>query len=379
MRLARWLWLGVVAIASVFLLARGQAEAASWAVADLRTGAVLSGDQVDRPEPAGATYQLLVVLSALEQAKLGMLPLDAPVSVDAQTIEEFGRKPGELLKLAAGRPYVLGDLLKAVLLARSDLAAVAAAEAMWGSRDNAVEALNERTRRLGLTVTRWSVLSSDAADNVTSAREVSRLVACLWREHEEVRQWGTLRGFPFDQGRIVLANNHLPPSDVGVWAFYDRFRDVRGKRKSYQRLGVLVSEREGMALGVVQLGVEELANGVPRMVELMRSALAEYEPVTIVREGESLNVRVLVDGGLESSIVPTAARDLKIVRRKGSEPRFQMLFQVPSVVTAPIAKGEQLGEIVVQFEDNVIGVVPAVSPKSVSSQGVRSAGTLRAR
>ncbi len=378
------MWLGWLVRLGLVLCVSGavavsRSQASSWAVVDLRTGALLLGERAEELQPAGAAYQLLVLLSALEQAQLGMLPLDVPVSVDAHTLNELGSRPGEPLRLAANKTYLFSDLLKAVLLSRSDLAAAVAAEAMWGSRDNAVEALNERAQRLGLTSTRVTGLTCEASGNVTTAYEFARLVAVLWREHEELRQWGTLRGFPFDEGRIVVANSHMPPSDVGVWAFYDRFRDSRRRARLYQRLGALVSEQDGMALVAVRLGVEDVALAMENLIGNLQQVRAEYEPVTVVRAGELLGVRVFVEGGVEPFVVPSAAEEVRIPRRKGTDGRVEVLFQLPSVVTAPVAKGERLGELVVRFDDRAWVVVPAVSPKAIGSRGVRAADVQKTR
>lgn len=370
-----WLFWCVWAVVSVQKL-----QAASWAVVDVHTGALLLGDRADEAQPARAVHQLLVLLSALEQAKLGMLPLHVPVSVDADTVRELAACSGEpLAKLAANRTYLLSDLLKAVLLSRSNLAAVIAAEAMWGSRENAIEALNERARRMGFAATHVAQLTCEPSANVTTAYELARLVTTLWREHEEVRRWGTLRGFPFDEGRIVLANSHLPPSDVGVWAFYERFLDLRRSKRLFQRSGVLLSEQDGMALVAVRLGAEEVSEAMENLVANLRQAMAEYEPVTVVRAGELVNVTVFVEGGTEPFVVPAAAEEVRIPRRKGHEGHVQVMYQLPSVVTAPLAKGERLGEVVVRFDDRTVAVVPAVSPKTIASRGVRAAGAQQTR
>jgi D-alanyl-D-alanine carboxypeptidase len=108
-------------------------------------------------------------------------------------------------------------------------------------------------------------------------------------------------------------------------------------------------------------------------VGVLQDTLARYEPVSMVRAGDPLKIAVTVEGGTEPAIVPIAAEDVRIPVPKGTETQVELLMQVPSVVTAPVARGEQLGEVVVRLGGRVVAVVPAVSPKTVGSRGVRSA------
>lgn len=346
--------------------------AASWVVADARTGAILAEADGDRVAAGGAAVHLLILLSAFEQAKLGILPLDVPVSVDAQSLAELAGRRTEPVRLSGQRTYLLSDLLKAVFLTRSDLAAVAAAEAMWGSRETAIEALNERAARLGLHATRVVTLFREDPSNTTTPHDLARLGHVLLQDCAEVRRWGQLRGIPFDDGRLVLGNQHLAPAVPGTWAFFDRFAEPK-KKKVLQRAGILLREENGLELLGVWLGEDEVAAALSELVGVLQDILARYEPVSMVRAGDPLKIAVTVEGGTEPAIVPIAAEDVRIAVPKGTETQVELLMQVPSVVTAPVARGEQLGEVVVRLGGRVVAVVPAVSPKTVGSRGVRSA------
>jgi serine-type D-Ala-D-Ala carboxypeptidase (penicillin-binding protein 5/6) len=114
--------------------------APAWIVADMDTGQVLAGRDMDVPHPPASTIKTLLALTALDE-----LPsLDATVvGTEADTRVECnctGIKPG--------RTYTARQLLDAVLLVSGNDAANALAD-MIGGYDAAVAKMNAKAASLG--------------------------------------------------------------------------------------------------------------------------------------------------------------------------------------------------------------------------------------
>ncbi|HKP40391.1 D-alanyl-D-alanine carboxypeptidase family protein [Mycobacterium sp.] len=114
--------------------------APAWIVADMDTGQVLAGREMDVPHPPASTIKTLLALTALDE-----LPsLDATVvGTEADTHVECncaGIKPG--------RTYTARQLLDAVLLASGNDAANALADTI-GGYDAAVAKMNAKAASLG--------------------------------------------------------------------------------------------------------------------------------------------------------------------------------------------------------------------------------------
>jgi len=117
-----------------------EGPAPAWIVADMDTGQVLAGRDMDVPHPPASTIKTLLALTALDE-----LPgLDATVvGTEADTRVECncaGIKPG--------RTYTARQLLDAVLLASGNDAANALAD-MIGGYDAAVAKMNAKAASLG--------------------------------------------------------------------------------------------------------------------------------------------------------------------------------------------------------------------------------------
>lgn len=340
-------------------------------VADANSGAFLQGSHENEPRPAGALHHWMILLAAQEQEALGTLPLDVPVAVSRETVAAWSRNRTEVLRLDPTRTYLLSDLLKAVVLAGSDLAAVVAAEAMWGSKETAVEALNQRGERLGLRVTRFASLHADDPNNITTAQEAALVALRLAREPSLLRHWGALRAIPFDDGRRVLANRNWLPETRFAWGYLDR---VHVGPKQVARLAAVCAERGDLQLLAVSVGTAPTKVVLSLLEQALAGVGQEYEQVRLVRADEALQVRIEVEGGKQKTVVPVAGQDFSLPVRRGTTTEgLQIRYQLPSAVTAPVIRGEVLGEVIIEQEDRVLAVIPALSPVTIEGQGLQAA------
>ncbi len=340
---------------------------------DAVSGHVLQAQDPDRICEAGALYQMMVVLLTLEQADLGSLRLDVPITISASVAkpaEKQARKRtatrNGFLPLQQNRTYLLSDLLKAVLVTGSDEAALAVAEAISGSAENALEAMNERASRLGLASTRFETLDSHprAGCNVTTARDTARL-AHVVLGHRLVTEWASLSGIPFDDGSVLLRNvNPLVGRIPGVDGLLLGDRALQtGRDAAFD--AVISASRGSLRLGAIVLGETKSENRFRTAVDLLEWGFAHYEQVDVIKEGERLNFAVDVDGSAGNVVHPVAAATASLLRRKGVESTFEVRYQLPSSVTAPIDHGQPMGEVIVEEGGQILAVVPAISPVSV--------------
>ena len=120
----------------------------------------------------------MVLLLSIEQAEMGTLPLAAPVTV-SPLAAGLG-SASTRIPLHADKPYLLGDLLKAMVVSSAVDAEVAVAEAIAGSFPACLDLMNARAQRLGLAATHYADLAGDQAAGAggpdsTTARDVARL------------------------------------------------------------------------------------------------------------------------------------------------------------------------------------------------------------
>jgi len=329
----------------------------------------------------------MVMLLSIEQAELGSLPLATPVTVSALAAE-CGSAPTRI-PLHADKAYLLGDLLKAMVVTSAFDAEVAVAEAIAGSVPACLDLMNARAQRLGMAATHYGELAVDnsAGSGTTTARDVARVAQALL-QHESILQWASLSGFPFDHGTTLLRNvNQLLGAVNGVDGLWVAAVDAVGGRGTTTRGGadhtvgggramfdiVATARRQSLRLIAVVLGATDSATRYNKTTELLDWGFAHFERLDVVKPGEPLNFEVRVSNGGTTQLTPVAGRAVSLLRRRDEERDLQIRYQVPTVIAAPVKRHQVIGELIVQEHGELVAVVPVVSPQSISASSVLSA------
>lgn len=352
---------------------------------DALSGQVLQEQNADAVVRSGSLNQLMVLLLSLEQAGMGALPLDVPVAVSATVASSAPANPVRTaakakraktvappalpprLSLLSDRAYVLSDLLKAMLLTGSNDAAVAVAEAIAGSETACVELMNARAQRLGMEATRYATITGDGAGDATTARDLARLAHALV-QYAAVLEWSSLNGLPFDQGALLLHNtNQL----IGTVAGVDGLQVASAAAGHTVSYSIVASALRGpLRLIAVVAAAPSSAERYNAAAELLNWGFAHYERLEIVRKDEALNFTIHVRQGTVSEVTPVAGKTFSLLRRRDEEHDLQLRYQLPPLLTAPIKRQQQIGEIIVEEKGQLIGVVPVLSATRVGGAGI---------
>ena len=144
-------------------------------IIDEREEVPLYERQIDTPRPIASLTKLMTALVIVEAG----LPLDEPIVI---TRDDRDRLKGTRSRLGFGAMFTRLDLLRAALGASDNRAAAALARSYPGGTDAFVETMNARAAALGMTNTRFADASGLNRHNVSTARDLARLVAAARRE-----------------------------------------------------------------------------------------------------------------------------------------------------------------------------------------------------
>ena len=144
--------------------------AQSYAVVDIADGLILHGKMPNKHLPPASTAKVMTVLVAMD-----FLPADFPVKIGRNAVNTSSSKAG----LTRGGAYSASDLVKACLVASSNDAAVALAEAVAGTEARFADLMNERAKKLGMNDTRFANatgLTNTRGRQYTTAYDLTKLM-----------------------------------------------------------------------------------------------------------------------------------------------------------------------------------------------------------
>jgi D-alanyl-D-alanine carboxypeptidase (penicillin-binding protein 5/6) len=272
---------------------------------------------------------------------------------------------GSRLGLRGGDIYPLGELMKAALIKSANDAAVAVAEKVAGSTEGCVRMMNDRAQSLGMTHTTYNTVDGlpprPGQDvDVTNAYDLATLGRTLI-QHTDLLQWSGMESALFNDGTAVLHNtNHLVGHFEGCDGLKTGFTFQAGFNLT------ATAKRGDMRLIAVVLGAPSNGQRFAQAAHFLQWGFDNFTRVVLLKQGQALPVHVQVQSGQD--IQPIAQSEVDVVVPKSSVADIKVEYEIQPVVSAPLANGAPLGEVVVRDGNSVVNRVAAVSPGPVNSR-----------
>ena len=318
------------------------------------TGAVLYKQNCDEKLPPASVTKIMTLLLVMEAVDAGIAHMDSVVTVSANAASMGGSQ----VYLKEGEQMILEDLLKSVVIASANDAAVALAEYVAGSVPSFVEKMNKRAAELGMVNTAFenvTGLDDTAQAHLTSARDIALMSQALIA-HEEILKYSSIWMDTIRDGAFGLTNTNR------LVRFYPGCTGL--KTGSTSKAGFCVSvtaERDGFSLICVVMGAEsrDVRNAIA--TEMLDWGFANYG---LYRADAGTAGTVRVTGGAMDEC-PTAYGEFCRVMPKGSISSVEQRIVLPQSVAAPISEGDALGTVEYVCRGEVIGSLPITATQSL--------------
>lgn len=328
---------------------------------DADTGRILYDYNGGIQWPPASMAKMMLLLVAEDQIKAGRFSLSSPVTITANAALTGGSRLG----LHAGQVIPLGELMKAALIRSANDAAVATAEAVCGSTERCVEAMNARAHSLGMTQTVYGTVEGlpptplhDA--DTTSAYDLATLARALIH-HTDLLQWSGMETAPFDEGAVMLHNtNHL----IGHFEGCDGLKTGFTLRAGFNLTAT--AKRGNMRLVAVVLGAPSNGQRFVQTAKLLDWGFDNFEKVEVVKQGELLPMHVRV--GANEMMQPVAQRTVTVIVPKKDSGAIKMDFAVPASLYGPLASDQTVGQVIVRDGSEVLATFDAISPLAIGQQ-----------
>jgi D-alanyl-D-alanine carboxypeptidase (penicillin-binding protein 5/6) len=296
---------------------------------------------------------MLLVMEALEQKKV---TLD-----DVVTASEYAcSMGGTQVYLAVGEEFTVHDLLKAVAVHSANDASVALAEHLAGSEGVFVALMNEKAKSLGMTNTNFLDCSGLTDEgHYSTAHDIALMALEITRKYPLIFEYTTIRHDTFRDGTFDLDNtNHL----IG------RYRGMTGLKTGMTNASgyclAATASRDGLDLISVILGSETNNMRFQETSKILDYGFSSFEVMQVNRKGETAG-DVNVRKGLDVTIPVVYKDNEAILLKRGQKDKLKEEVRLPEYLDAPVASGENGGEVVYTLDNEVIKKIPLVTTGGV--------------
>ena len=339
------------------------ASCAALMLVEQESGQVIFEMNPDAPRPVASVTKVMTILLALEMIDSGRLSLDDAVSV-SRAAAGMG---GSQVLLDAGERQTVRVLIESMIVGSANDAAVAIAEAMFGSEEACVARMNQRAQALGMANTAFvNCTGLPAEGQHTTARDVAIMSRQLFA-HPLYFEFSKIWMDEVDHGgritQLVNTNELI--------RLYDGCDG--GKTGSTNEAGYCVSataSRGGMRLVAVVLGADTGAHRFDIAQRMLDHGFANYRRYPVARRGARVKGQLPVTGGARDGVALALDSELTLLIPKGDEPRIELTPALPESVPAPVVEGEALGSVEVRLDGRTLARIPLVATESVQARGL---------
>ena len=340
---------------------------------DLSSGATLYAKNADVRMPPASMAKMMTTDVAFELIDQGKLPLNKMCTVRPETWQKWhGPAAGSTMFLSPGEQVSVENLLKGIVTLSGNDASVVLAECIAGTEQAFTDQMNALGKRIGLTNSHFGTANGWPDNGVTyvSARDLATLAR--WEIEHHYKLYKEFYSLPnFTWGKTLGSNQDITQANrnpiLGVVPGADGLKTGHTDEAGYGFTGS--AEQNGRRLIEVVAGLPSWNARVQESKRLIEWGFGAWQAKPLFQQGAKVGT-AKVQLGSASEVPLVAPRNLAVTLPAGlSSGSIQTKIRYEGPLVAPIAKGQEVAQLVITTGDTPPQVVPLVAGEDVGKAG----------
>ncbi|THH37506.1 D-alanyl-D-alanine carboxypeptidase [Aliishimia ponticola] len=350
-----------------------ETRATSAFVLDQNTGTVLLNKNADTPLPPASMSKLMTLYVAFEAIRDGQLSMteELPVSQHAMN---YG---GSTLFLKTGERVKVEDLIRGIIVLSGNDACAVIAEALSPDGTEAGFARLMTRRAVEMGMTNSTFMNSNGwpqEGHLMSARDLALLANRIITDFPEFYPMFSEQEFLFDANERSNRFNRNPLLGLGIGA--DGLKTGHTQQAGYGLVGSAKQDGRRVIFVISGLGSQEAR--AEEAESIVNWAFRQFAEVPLIRSGTLIaEAPVWMGEAQKVGLVPAEDQTILLPVRGVDDVDAEAVFRSP--IQAPVAQGQQLGELIFTPEGLEEVRVPLVAAEDVPAGGFMTRITTAAR
>ena len=311
-------------------------------VVDYTSGTVLMAKNADESLPPASMSKLMTLYMAFEAVENGILDLDQQLPVSAAA-QKYG---GSTMFLKEGERVKVEDLIRGIIVLSGNDACVVVAEALAGSEAKFAQQMTMRAQQLGTTNSTFANSNGwPKAGHLMSMRDLGLIAGKLIKDYPQYYSMFSQKEFLFDPKESSNRLNRNSLLGLGIGA--DGLKTGHTQEAGY---GLVGSAKQGdRRIIFVLSGLNSSQARAQEAEAITNWAFRQFAQTDLGVAGTKI-ADADVSVGAEKLIGMELAEDASLLLPVNPiEPlKTEVVYNSP--IKAPIARGQQIGELVISPE-----------------------------
>ena len=312
-----------------------------------------------RPASVTKVMTILLIMEAIDSGKISY-DTQIPCSENASSIG------GSQIWLDTTETLSVNDMLKAICVVSANDCTVAMAEYLEGSQEAFVQKMNEKAKELGMNDTCFKNCHGiDEDGHITSAYDIALMSKELLTKHPDITKYTTIYMDSLRNGKSELVNTNK------LIRTYNGITGLKTGSTSLALYNLSASAtRNDLSLIAVIMKAPTTKLRFAEAQKLLDYGFSNYSYIKLGDSGDTVQ-SVPVNKGIESTINATVETTSGVLIPKGKEKQIEKNIILQDNLSAPIYKGQKIGEITYNLDGNNLAIIDLVASNDVPSIGLR--------
>jgi D-alanyl-D-alanine carboxypeptidase (penicillin-binding protein 5/6) len=340
---------------------------------DVNSGAVLYAKNPDLRMPPASMAKMMTTEVAFELIDKGQLPLSKMCTVRPETWQKWhGPQAGSTMFLSPNEQVSVENLIKGIVTLSGNDASVVLAECIAGTEQAFTDQMNALAKKIGVTNSHFGTANGWPDNGVTyvTARDLASIAKATIEHHPKLyKEFYSLPSFTWGKtmgaGKDITQDNRNPI--LGHVPGADGLKTGHTDEAGYGFTGS--ADQNGRRLIEVLAGMASWNQRVQESTRLIQWGFGAWTDKPLFKAGDKVG-SAKVQMGSSSEVPLVAPRDLAVTIPAGlSSGSTSMKIRYDGPIMAPIAKGQEVAQLVVSTGDTPPQVVPLVAGEDVGRAG----------
>ena len=311
-----------------------------------------------RPASVTKIMSILLIMEAIDSGRLSYTD-KIPCT---ETAAAMG---GSQIWLDVREELTVDEMLKAICVVSANDCTVAMAEYLAGSQEAFVEQMNAKAKELGMNDTNFKNCHGiDEDGHETSAYDIALMSRELLTKHPDITKYTTIWMDSLRDGKSELVNtNKLIRNYKGTTGLKTGSTSIALYNLSAS------ATRDNLSLIAVIMKAPTTKIRFAEAEKLLDYGFSNFQYSKFSNENDILK-SISVQKGVKDSIDLAYETSVGALVKKGESKNVEQTINIPEIISAPINKGDVIGNIVYTIDGNEVAKVNIIANESVEKNNI---------
>ena len=337
-------------------------SAESAVIMEASGGQVLLEKNADEKKPPASVTKVMTLLLIFDALADGTITPDTEVT----TSEYAASMGGSQVFLEAGEKQTVDTMIKCIAVASANDACVAMAEKIAGSEPAFVEKMNQRSAGLGMTNTHFVNCNGlDTEGHLTTARDIALMSRELITKYPQIENYSTIWMENITHTTAKGSSEFGLSNTNKLIRQYEYATGLKTGSTSGAKFCLSATARkDGVNMIAVVMAEPDSKTRIKDAIAMLNYGFGKC---SIYQDEKALEkiVYAEVKHGMQEKAKGETLEGFRYVDTNGSDlSAVEKEVQIQKQ-TAPVKKGDQIGEVIYRLNEKTIGSVPVYATEGV--------------